>query len=79
MLRRRLSLLHATLVRRCGYMSTVQEGGFVPASLKVLLWRNSGSFQRLTRALGFMLVVNDSRSSVRGAEVVQARSQSLMR
>ena len=31
-LRRRLSLLRTTLLWRCGYTSTVQEGGFVPVS-----------------------------------------------
>jgi len=32
MLWRRLSLLRATLLWHCGYTSTVQEGGFLPAS-----------------------------------------------
>ena len=93
-LRRRLSLLCATLLRRCGYTSTVQEDGFVPTSS--CSWRRRmGSYtvqgllpqwsdvvapmkvrrcccgRTLVRSSaslvlwGFMLVSDDSRSSVR--------------
>jgi len=67
------------VLRNSGVVVAMVWCGCPDEGSKVLLWRNSGSFQRLTHALGFMLVVNDLRSSVRGAEVVQARSQSLMR